>query len=248
MKSVEETLLTRRTIRRYERRKIEPEKLAYIYEAIRNTPTSYNGQQFSVIAVNDQPTKEEIYAITGQKQIKTCSTFLLFCLDYHKLKVATALQGVETPGFEKTIDGYTVGVIDASLAMMSAVTAAESLGLGCCCVGYARTADPERLATMLKLPQGVSIVCGLTLGYPSEMPDLKPKLPVELVVHQETYTADEDMRQGLAEYDEQIRQFNASRALSQTDNDWSVHVTDYHRHSMEHGIAAYLKKWLGLLF
>ena len=54
MKSVKESLLERRSIRRYERQPIEPEKLDFIYEAIRNAPTSYNGQQFSVIAVTDQ--------------------------------------------------------------------------------------------------------------------------------------------------------------------------------------------------
>ena len=54
MKSVEDTLLGRRSIRRYERQPVEREKLDLIYAAIRNTPTSYNGQQFSVIAVTDQ--------------------------------------------------------------------------------------------------------------------------------------------------------------------------------------------------
>ena len=52
MKSVQQSLLERRTIRRYERMKVEPEKMQQIYDAIRNTPTSYNGQQFSVIAVS----------------------------------------------------------------------------------------------------------------------------------------------------------------------------------------------------
>ena len=166
MKSVEDTLLGRRSIRRYERQPVEREKLDLIYAAIRNTPTSYNGQQFSVIAVTDQTVKEELYEITGQKQIKTSAILLVFCLDYHKLRVAAAAKGMRTPPFESTIDGYTVGVIDASMAMMSAVTAAESLGLGCCCVGYVRTADPRRISDMLGLPEGVSIVCGLTIGYP----------------------------------------------------------------------------------
>ena len=40
MKSVQESLLERRSIRRYERIKVEPEKMQQIYDAIRNTPTS----------------------------------------------------------------------------------------------------------------------------------------------------------------------------------------------------------------
>ena len=88
MKSVKESLLERRSIRRYERQPIEPEKLDFIYEAIRNAPTSYNGQQFSVIAVTDQALKEQLYEITGQKQIKTSAVFMVFCMDFHKLRLA----------------------------------------------------------------------------------------------------------------------------------------------------------------
>ena len=246
MKSVKESLLERRSIRRYERQPIEPEKLNFIYEAIRNAPTSYNGQQFSVIAVTDQALKEQLYEITGQKQIKTSAVFMVFCMDFHKLRLAAKQKGVDTPAFDATIDGYTVGVIDASLAMMSAVTAAESLGLGCCCVGYVRTADPRRISDMLGLPEGVSIVCGLTIGYPREMPDLKPKLPVEAVVHEGRYMPDEKLAPLLETYDRQVAEFNRSRTGDRTDNDWAGHIADYHRHSMEHGIGEYLEKQIGL--
>ena len=246
MKSVKETLLERRTIRRYERQPIEREKLDFIYEAIRNTPTSYNGQQFSVIAVSDQAVKEELYGITNQKQIKTSAVFLVFCIDFHKLRVAARAKGLDTPPFETTIDGYTVGVIDASMAMMSAVAAAESMGLGCCCIGYTRTADPRRVSQILGLPEGVSIVCGLSIGYPREMPDLKPKLPVDLVVHEGRYASDEQMAPKLERYDEEVAAFNRRRSGDQTDNDWATHITDYHRHSMEHGIAEYLREQIGL--
>ena len=87
---------------------------------------------------------------------------------------------------------------------MSAVTVAESLGLGCCCIGYTRTADPRRISDLLLLPEGVSIVCGLAIGYPREMPDLKPKLPQPAVIHTNHYSADEELKPLLAEYDERI--------------------------------------------
>lgn len=54
MKTIEETLLNRTSVRRYEYDKIPSETLDFIYRAIANTPTSYNGQQFSVIAIDDQ--------------------------------------------------------------------------------------------------------------------------------------------------------------------------------------------------
>ena len=71
MKDVKSTLLDRRSIRRYERDDIPQETMDLIYEAIRNTPTSYNGQQFSVIDIDDQSVKEKLYELSGQKQIKT---------------------------------------------------------------------------------------------------------------------------------------------------------------------------------
>ena len=54
MKTIEETLLNRTSVRRYEYDKIPSETLDFIYRAIANTPTRYNGQQFSVIAIDDQ--------------------------------------------------------------------------------------------------------------------------------------------------------------------------------------------------
>ena len=99
---------------------------------------------------------------------------------------------------------------------------------------------------MLGLPEGVSIVCGLTIGYPREMPDLKPKLPVEAVVHEGRYMPDEKLAPLLEAYDRQVAEFNRSRTGDRTDNDWAGHIADYHRHSMEHGIGEYLEKQIGL--
>ena len=55
MKTIEETLLNRTSVRRYEYDKIPSETLDFIYRAIANTPTSYNGQQFSVIKKSSTP-------------------------------------------------------------------------------------------------------------------------------------------------------------------------------------------------
>ncbi|MDE6543194.1 MAG: nitroreductase family protein, partial [Muribaculaceae bacterium] len=106
-KSVERTLLDRRSIRRYEREVIPAEDMQFIYDAIRNTPTSYNGQQFSVIDVVSQEKKEALYEIIGQKQIKTCNHFLVFCMDYNKITKLAAAKGVEMPEFVDTMDGVT---------------------------------------------------------------------------------------------------------------------------------------------
>lgn len=149
MKTVKDSLLDRVSVRRYEREPLTDEQVDFIYAAIRNTPTSYNGQQFSVIDITDQAIKEQLAEICNQKQIKTCSHFMAFCADYNKIALGAKAKGVDMPEFYDTVDGYTVGVVDASAAMMSAIVAVEALGLGCCPIGYARTASLPDLPKFL---------------------------------------------------------------------------------------------------
>ena len=171
---------------------IEEEKLQLIYEAIANSPTSYNGQQYSVIAIDDQALKERLYELIGQKQIKTCALFLIFCADYHKVETLAQQKNIDVPPFRNTMDGIMVGAIDATIAMSNARVMAEALGLGCCCIGYVRTAAPQEVSTLLHLPQGSFIVCGLAIGYPREQPDMKPKQNEPLLIHHNRYH-DEDI-------------------------------------------------------
>lgn len=243
MKNVKDTLTMRRSIRRYEREPITDEQMSFIYEAIRNTPTSYNGQQFSVIDITDQKLKERLFELTGQKQIKTCSHFMAFCADFNKIILTDRAKGIDMPPFYNTADGLTVGIVDASLAMMSALTAAESMGLGTCCIGYARTAAPQEIADELGLPQHVFLVCGLAIGVPREMPDLKPKQPASVTIHSNRYRTDiEAMTDELLDYDAQVTQYNATRSGTTSDNDWARHITDYYIEAMNYEMLDALKK------
>lgn len=222
---------TRTSIRRYEYDAIPDEAMETIYAAIRNSPTSYNGQQFTVIDIADQDVKLKLYEISGQKQVKTCNHFLVFCADYNRIGVLAKAKGIEMPEFYNTLDGFTVGVIDAAIAMQSAAIAAQACGLGCCCVGYVRTADPAAVSELLGLPRGVFVVCGLAIGVPREHPDVKPKLSKELLIHQSRYT-DRDMTAELMEYDHEVTHYNATRVGSKSDNDWCDHILDYYREAM----------------
>lgn len=243
MKSVKDTLLERRSIRRYEREEVSPEDMNLIYEAIRNTPTSYNGQQFSVIDVTDQDVKLKLFSLIGQKQVKTCSHFLLFVMDYHKIGLIAEELGEDMPEFNNTIDGIAVGIIDASLAMMSALTMADSLGLGCCPIGYARTVAPEAVSTLLGLPKKTFVVCGLSIGVPREEPDLKPKLPIDLVVFNNRYRDDEEAMTGeLMAYNDTVSEYNRTRSGDKTDNDWATHILGYYREASGHGILRAMQR------
>ncbi len=230
-KSVSETLLQRRSIRRYEYEQVAREDMQFIFDAIRNTPTSYNAQQYSVIDVTDPEIKQKLYELTGQKQIKTCSHFLAFCADFNTIACAAKAKGEPMPEIYNTADGLILGTVDASLAMMSAVTAACSRGLGTCCIGYLRTAAPDGISSLLRLPQHVYVVCGLAIGIPREIPDLKPKQPLSLIIHADTYRQD-DLTPDLLAYDAEVIRYNGSRSGSKTDNDWATHMLGYYREAM----------------
>ena len=242
MKDVRQTLLDHRSIRRYEREPITDSQMEFIREAVRTTPTSYNGQQYSVIDVTDQPLKEKLYEISGQKQIKTCSHFLVFCADYHKIGLIAREKGVDMPPFYDTADGLIVGTVDASLAMMRALVAAEAMGLGACCIGYARTVNPAAFAQLLKLPQHVYVVCGLAIGVPREHPDIKPKEPEAALFHANSYSSDATLLDSLKEYDAEVTAYNATRSGTKSDNDWAAHIISYYSEAMGYRMLEALRQ------
>lgn len=243
MESVKDSLLLRTSVRRYEREVIPQETMEFIYKAVENTPTSYNGQQFSVIDIDDQDLKLKLYELTGQKQIKTCNRLLIFLSDFNKISLLADKKGLKMPAITDCMDGVMLGIIDASLAMMSAVVAAQACGLGSNCIGYLRTVDPKAVAELLGLPKGVFVVCGLALGIPREHPDLKPKQSTPLVFHRNHYRHDnEKMIEELEAYDEVVKHYNATRAGGTTTNDWVAHILDYYDHATRYQILLYLNE------
>lgn len=233
-KTVDQTLLDRRSVRRYERMDIAEDDLDFIRRAIQNTPTSYNGQQFSVIEISDQNIKTELSEIIGQKQIKTCNRLYCFLADYHKIAVAAEAAGIEMVPFNETVDGMIVGTVDATLAMMSALVAAESCGLGTCPIGYARTVAPAIINKILGLPDKTYLVCALAVGVPREEPEIKPKQPLSTVIFKDRYGDDKKIAEDLLQYDAEIHRYNLSRTPNPTDNDWIGHIVSYYREGMNY--------------
>lgn len=228
MKSVTEILSRRVTCRRYQRQPLTDSQRDDIFAAIRNTPTSFNAQNYSVIYIDDQEKKEQLYGIIGQKQIKTSAAFMVFCTDFYKISEGTAAKSIDMPPVYNTLDGVIDGAINASLALMSALVTAESLGLGTCPIGYARTANPAAVAAALGLPKHVMVVCGLAIGVPNEHHDLKPKQPDDLLIHHNSYHT-EHIAEKIIDYDTEIVRYNETRDGGTSNNDWVSHIADYYR-------------------
>lgn len=101
-----------------------------------------------------------------------------------------------------------LGVVDTAMMAQNALTAAESLGLGGVYIGGLRN-NIEAVTELLKLPRHVLPLFGLCLGWPADNPDLKPRLPASILVHENSYQPlDKD---ALAQYDEQLAEYYLTR-------------------------------------
>ena len=79
---------------------------------------------------------------------------------------------------------------------------------------------------MLNIPENAYPVFGMCLGYPSDLPPLKPRLPLDAIFKKETYQTDEDDAL-LDAYDETTRAYYLSRDSNLKDETWSRQMTGY---------------------
>jgi len=90
------------------------------------------------------------------------------------------------PGYDNFLS-FITAAIDAVLVAQNVAVAAESKGLGFCYLGTT-IYNADRIIQVLNLPKGVVPVTTLTIGWPDEAPDKTDRLPLEAVLHSETYT------------------------------------------------------------
>ncbi|WP_330959225.1 oxygen-insensitive NADPH nitroreductase [Photobacterium sp. 53610] len=213
-----ETILAHRSIRRFTSEPIQAEMLATILDCAIAASTSSFIQCVSVIRVVDTEKRVQLAHLAGdQPYVAAAAEFLVFCADFHRhLQIHPEAQ----LGFtEQTL----IGSIDAALMAQNALLAAESLGLGGVYIGGIRN-HPADVSVVLDLPDHVIPLFGLCLGHPDQNPELKPRLPQSLVVHQDSYQH-ELPRQLLAEYDEKVRRYYQTRTGGNKAVSWSEQIT-----------------------
>jgi len=186
-----ESLRAHRSIRRFTDEPITEEELTTILTTAQRGSTSSNLQSYSAVVVRDQKKKSRIAELCGgQQQIIDCSVFIAHCADLNRAKLLCEQGGYEfDSGY---IEYFLLGVIDATIFAQTALSAAESMGLGGCMIGGARN-HPFELAEELELPPLVFVAFGMTIGHPrpDRIPSLKPRLPLDGIVHRERYSSDQ---------------------------------------------------------
>jgi hypothetical protein len=142
-------------------------------------------QLYSIIITRDIARKRELAPFHfNQKMVTEAPVVLTFCADFNRFS-KWCRQRKADPGYDNFLSFFTAA-IDALLVAQTLCIAAESEGLGICYLGTT-TYMAKGIIDVLKCPKGVIPVTTVTLGWPGENPEQVDRLPLEAVVHNETY-------------------------------------------------------------
>ena len=180
------TIFNHVSVREYLDRKVDEETLNLILKAACSGSTMGNMQLFSIIVTRDEEMKKKLAPLHFNQPMATQAPLILtFCADFRRFNRYCEFRDAETEAYSN-LQSYHWAVIDALIAAQNACVAAESLGLGFCWLGTI-TYNVDKFIEVLNLPKHVIPVACIPMGYPVAKPALTQKLPVEAMVHYETY-------------------------------------------------------------
>lgn len=162
-------IMERRSIRKYLDKPVEHEKLEIVVRCGINAPSGMNRQPWIVMVVENQQLINdvtEVYKKENAEQVKRDPTFK------NMFRNAPNLICVCTP--------KNGGDLDAGLLGENMMLAAQSLGLGTCCLGgpvrfLNSNPNAKFFLDKLDIPEGYQLNYILAIGYPDESPAAKPR-------------------------------------------------------------------------
>jgi glutathione peroxidase-family protein len=164
------SIMARRSIRKYLDKPVEHEKLEVIIRAGINAPSGVNRQPWIVRVVEDQKLiadVTEVYKQENAEMVKRDKDFK------NMFRNAPNLICVCTPA-----NGG--GELDAGLLGENIMLAAQSIGLGTCCLGgpvrfLLSNEKCKFFLDRLDIPADYKLNYIIAIGYPDEQPDAKPR-------------------------------------------------------------------------
>lgn len=181
-----ESINTRRSIRQYSSKPVDEALLRRLLGEAERTQTMGNLQLYSVVVTRSDEMKRRLApAHFNQPMVTAAPVVLTFCADTRRTSIwADNRQAV--PGYDNFLS-YQNAATDALLFCQTFCNLAEEEGLGCCFLGTTVYMS-QLIIDTLKLPRLVMPVATITLGWPDETPALSDRLPLDAVVHSESYT------------------------------------------------------------
>lgn len=164
-------IMTRTSIRQYQDRPVEQEKVEQLLRAAMAAPTAVNKQPWHFYVLN---TKEAINRLAdasqrGSDMVRSAALVIIVCGDMDK-----ALEG----------KAREYWIQDTSAATENLLLAAHALGLGAVWTGvYPMKERVEMTTKVLSLPENLVPLCTILIGYPAENPTPKDKWKPENVTY-----------------------------------------------------------------
>ena len=174
-----------RSIRKYSQKVLDNETIKNLIEEAEHTQTMGNMQLYSVIVSRSQETKQKLSPLHfNQPMVMSAQAIVTVCADFNRT-VKWCSQRNAVPGYDNELS-FLNAATDALLFTQTFSILCENAGLGLCFLGTT-IYRPDKIAEVLDLPKLTFPVATLTLGYPDEQPGQSDRLPVEAVMHEETY-------------------------------------------------------------
>ena len=163
-------IMARRSIRKYLDKPVEHEKLEVVVKCGINAPSGMNRQPWVVRVVENQKLiadVTEVFKTKNPDMVKRDPTFKnMFRNAPNIICVCTPAKGG--------------GELDAGLLGENMMLAAQSLGLGTCCLGgpvrFIKTeSEAKFFLDSLEIPEDYQLNYMIAVGYPDEQPEAKPR-------------------------------------------------------------------------
>lgn len=167
----QELIRKRYSVRAYDPRPVEEEKLARVLEAARLAPTACNLQPFRVVVVPTKGREDELRRVYGRGWFVQAPLVLAVC-------------ALPAESWVRKHDGWNSAEVDATIAMDHLILAAAEEGLGTCWIA---AFDPAAAREVLGLPTDVVPVAFTPLGYPADSLTLKKRRPAAELVRRDRW-------------------------------------------------------------
>ncbi|HLS06348.1 MAG TPA: oxygen-insensitive NADPH nitroreductase [Bacillota bacterium] len=220
------------SIRQYKSTPIPDTELRDMIHAAQHAASSNFAQAYSIVHINEPEKIEKLTTFASNKQqITSAPVVLLFCADFKRLEHACLKHGVTLK--EHNLENFIVTTVDTALFAQNFVIAAESRGYGICYIGGVRN-NPDKISELVDLPDHVFPLFGMTVGVPAEQQEVKPRLPVEAILHENNY--DENKYDHILDtYDETMATYYQERSANKKTTNWTKTMAEFLKnHRREH--------------
>jgi nitroreductase len=164
-----ELIVARQSVRRYDHRPVETEKINQCLEAARLAPSASNSQPWKYIVVNEEPLRTE-FAKATFTDIQLINKFTL------QAPVMVVIVIEKARWFTRLamqVKNKEWPLIDIGITATHFCLRATELGLGTCMIGWF---DEKKLKNLLNIPKDKTIGLVISMGYPVEGYKLRTKV------------------------------------------------------------------------